>query len=145
VSRSNILFLMGILCVFGLLIFAWTTQGSSLNYLSENLKLSSNNVQRIYSAKNFYWKVSIKIKNTGQSDANLSCFYLSGSMANSTMVPPKTGDFSFETLYTVIKPGETREFVVSIDSSWSLAVFDKVTISAYSSTNKMYNLAVNLI
>ena len=144
-NRNNILFLMVMLCIFGLLFFVWTTQGSSINYISENLQLSTKSVQRIYEPNNFYWKLVINVQNTGQTDAILSTFYLSGSKASSAMVPPRTGGFSFETLSIVIKPGETRDFIVSIDSACSLAALDKITVSAYSGANKMYNLVVHLI
>jgi hypothetical protein len=144
-SRNNLLLLLAIICISGILYFVWTTQGSSINYLSESLELSASSVQRVYVKGNFYWKIIIKIHNIGQTDVVISNFYVSGSQANTTAIPPPVNSYSVDNLSTTIKPGESKDIEIGIDSGCVFSSFNKVTVSAYSNMDKMYNLVVHLI
>jgi len=144
-SRNNLLLLLAIVCISGILYFVWITKGSSINYLSESLEISTSSVQRVYSTRDFYWKIIIKIHNSGQNDVVLSSFFVSGSRANTTTIPPPVNNFSVDNLSMTIKAGESRDIEVGIDAGCPFTSFNKVTVSTYSETQKMYNLVVHLI
>jgi hypothetical protein len=109
------------------------------------LELSTSSVQRVTDGGNFYWKIIIKIHNTGQNDVVLSSFFVSGGQVNTTSIPPPINSFSVDKLSTTIKAGESQYIEAGIDSGCAFTSFNKVTVSAYSQMNKMYNLVVHLI
>jgi hypothetical protein len=136
---------MAFICVTSLFYFVWTTQGSSINYLSESLELSCDSVQKVYDPKNFYWKLVLTISNIGESDTKIRSFYVGGTQVNSTLLPPPKGGFSVNESSMLIGAGESQRVELRIDASCPQTVMDKITVSAYSDSDKMYNLVIRLI
>jgi hypothetical protein len=145
VNRNNIIILMALICVSGLFYFILTTQRSSFNYLSENLEFSCESVQRVYDANNFYWKMVLVIRNVGENNAKLSSFYVGGKQVNSTkLIPPKYG-FSANELSISVGEGETHKIELRVDAGCPQTILEKIKVSTYSNSNKMYNLEIRLI
>jgi hypothetical protein len=136
---------MALICVSGLFYFIITTQRSSFNYLSENLDFSCESVQRVYDANNFYWKMVLVIRNVGESNAKLNSFYVGGEQVNSTQVIPPRYGFSANELSMSVGVGEIRKIELRIDAGCSQTILEKVKVSTYSDSNKMYNLVIRLI
>jgi hypothetical protein len=136
---------MALICIFGLFYFVITTQASSFNYLSENLELSCESVQRVYDANNFYWKMVLVIRNVGESNAKLSSFYVGGEQVNSTQIIPPRYGFSANELSMSVGEGEVRKIELRIDAGCPQTILEKIKVSAYSDSNKMYNLVIRLV
>jgi hypothetical protein len=145
VNRNNVLLFMAFICVTGLFYFVWTTQGSGINYLSESLEVSCDSVQRVYDSEDFYWKLVLNINNIGENDAIISSFYVSGIQVNSTLLPPPKGGFSVNESSVLIGAGESQKVEFRIDANCPQTVIEKITVSAHSNSDKMYNLVIRLI
>jgi hypothetical protein len=145
VNLSKLLALLGLVCISGLFFTLWITRGTSVSYITESLEVSTGNVQRIYSQGNFYWRVRISVVNSGQEDSKITSIYLSGIKANITQIPPPTDFFSVGELTPVVRGNGSKVIEVYIDSGFSMAAFNKLTISLYSDAGKIYNTNVNLV
>jgi len=85
------------------------------------------------------------VGNPGQDDSKITSIYLSGIQANITQIPPPTDFFSVKELAPIVRGNGSKVIEVYIDSGFSMAAFNKLTISLYSDAGKIYNTNVNLV
>jgi hypothetical protein len=136
---------MSLFCISGLFYFVWTTNGSSISYLSESVDLSCESVQRVYDSNNFYWKLVITVHNVGERDVDISKVFVGGTSVESASIPPPIAGCSVSDQTFIIEAGKSHSFEVMLDAAFSQTVFEKITVSVCSEADKMYPLTIRLI
>jgi hypothetical protein len=127
----------------GLVYIGWSVSGVNVNYLGEELVVSTPRCMRTYEGTKYFYDVTFDLNNRGNSDVRLVELYVDSKLVASVGAPsPSSVTTSFRPLSLVkVSEGMIHIYVASDYSP----IMGRIKISVRSESNKTYNLTANLV